>query len=74
MTWEDCDWWVLADAREPRRMRLRMRLGRLGGLTLASLARDIVPRQTCGEPACQRRSRLVEPIGIRLGRLRHHTE
>jgi hypothetical protein len=65
VTWEDCNWWVSADARELRRMRL----GRLGGLILASLVRDIVPRLTCGEPARQRRSRRVEPepIGIRLG-------
>ena len=69
MTWGDCNWRVLADARELRRMRLRMRLGRLGGVILASLVRDIVPRLRCGEPARQRRSRRVEPerIGIRLG-------
>ena len=51
MTCEDCNWWVSADARGLRRMRLRMRLGRWGGLTLASSTAGILLGLTRGEVA-----------------------
>ena len=54
VTWGDRDRWVSSDARESRRMRLRMRLQpKAGRLPPASSAGELLLGLTCGELARQ---------------------
>jgi len=69
VTWADRNRWVPADAREPRRMRLRMRLQPKATTDSGELDRRYLARPDARRGCAQGRSRRIAPtVGIRLCR------
>ena len=72
MTWEDCHWWVSADARELRRMRLRMRLQPKRTTDSGEFDRQYLARPRRAASLRARASRAVSAVGVWLSQMASH--